>query len=61
MHSIREAIGGTMSSMNGPEKLMKTVANDVQGLLIPGAGHFLAQEAMLAVLTEFPVPYRDGR
>ena len=39
------AIGGGTSSMEGPEVLMKTVANDVQGLIIPGAGHFLAEEA----------------
>jgi pimeloyl-ACP methyl ester carboxylesterase len=33
------AIGGGTSSMNAPEAVMKTVANDVQGLVIPGAGH----------------------
>ena len=57
------AIGGGTSSMNGPELLMKAVANDVQGLEIPGAGHFVAEEApqqMLAALTEFLAPYRDG-
>jgi pimeloyl-ACP methyl ester carboxylesterase len=58
------AIGGGTSSMNAPELVMKTVANDVQGLVIPGAGHFLAEEApkqMIAALTEFLAPYRDGR
>jgi pimeloyl-ACP methyl ester carboxylesterase len=57
------AIGGETSSMDGPELLMKAVANDVQGLEIPGAGHFLAEEApqqMLAALTEFLAPYGDG-
>ncbi len=57
------AIGGETSSMNGPELLMKAVANDVQGLEIPDAGHFLAEEApqqMLAALTQFLAPYRDG-
>jgi pimeloyl-ACP methyl ester carboxylesterase len=57
------AIGGERSSMDGPEQLMKVVANDVQGLVIPGAGHFLAEEApeqVLAALTEFLAPYRDG-
>ena len=39
------AIGGGTSSMDGPELVMKIVANDVQGLVIPGAGHFLAEEA----------------
>ena len=57
------AIGGGTSSMNGPEVVMKTVANDVRGLVIPGAGHFVAEEApeqLLAALTEFLAPYRDG-
>jgi pimeloyl-ACP methyl ester carboxylesterase len=57
------AIGGETSSMNGPELLMKTLANDVHGAVIPGGGHFLAEEApeqMLAALTEFLAPYRDG-
>jgi hypothetical protein len=31
------AIGGETSSMNAPELVMKTDANDVQGLVIPGA------------------------
>jgi pimeloyl-ACP methyl ester carboxylesterase len=47
--------------MEGPGLLMKLVANDVQGLVIPGAGHFLAEEApeqMIAALTEFLAPYR---
>ena len=49
--------------MNPPEVLMKIVANDVQGLVIPGAGHFVAEEApdaVLAGLTKFLAPYRDG-
>jgi pimeloyl-ACP methyl ester carboxylesterase len=56
------AIGGQVSSMTGPEVVMKAVANDVQGLVIPGAGHFLAEEApeqMIAALTEFLAPYRE--
>jgi pimeloyl-ACP methyl ester carboxylesterase len=56
------AIGGERSSMDGPEQLMRVVANDVQGLVIPGGGHFLAEEApkeLLAALTEFLAPYRD--
>jgi pimeloyl-ACP methyl ester carboxylesterase len=56
------AIGGEASSKEGPALLMKLVANDVQGLVIPGAGHFLAEEApeqMIAALTEFLAPYRD--
>jgi pimeloyl-ACP methyl ester carboxylesterase len=57
------AIGSGTFSMNGPELVMKVVANDVQGLVIPGAGHFVAEEApeqMIAALTEFLAPYRDG-
>ena len=49
--------------MGGSQALMQIVANDVRGLVIPGAGHFLAEEApqqMLAALTEFLAPYRDG-
>jgi pimeloyl-ACP methyl ester carboxylesterase len=56
------AIGGEASSMEGPAQLMQLVANDVQGLVIPGAGHFVAEEApeqLLAALTEFLAPYRD--
>ena len=57
------AIGGERtSSVSPPEVLMEIVANDVQGLVIPGAGHFVAEEApeqMVAALTEFLAPYRD--
>jgi pimeloyl-ACP methyl ester carboxylesterase len=57
------AIGGEMSSADGPRAVMQIVANDVRGLVIPGAGHFLAEEApepMTAALTEFLAPNRDG-
>ena len=57
------AVGGGMSSMNGPALLLKTVATDVRGLVIPGAGHFIAEEApkpMIAALSEFLAPYRDA-
>jgi pimeloyl-ACP methyl ester carboxylesterase len=42
---------------------MKLVADDVQGVIIPGSGHWVAEEApqqLLAVLTPFLIPYRDG-
>ena len=42
---------------------MKLVADDVQSVLIPGAGHWLAEEApeeFLTALTAFLAPYRDG-
>jgi pimeloyl-ACP methyl ester carboxylesterase len=57
------AVGGGNYSMDAPRVLMQTVANDVQGLIIPGAGHFVAEEApdaLLAGLTNFLAPYRDG-
>jgi pimeloyl-ACP methyl ester carboxylesterase len=41
---------------------MKLVADDVQGLIIPDCGHWLAEEApeqMVAALTAFLAPYRD--
>ena len=42
---------------------MKLVADDVQSVVIPGAGHWVAEEApeeMLAALTAFLAPYRNG-
>ena len=42
---------------------MRLVADDVQSVVIPGAGHWVAEEApdeMLAALTAFLAPYRDG-
>jgi len=42
---------------------MKLVADDVQTLVIPGIGHWLAEQApgqMLTVLTAFLAPYLDG-
>jgi pimeloyl-ACP methyl ester carboxylesterase len=56
------AIGGAASGSERIGKTMKLVADDVQGLVIPGCGHWLAEEApeeMLAALTAFLAPYRD--
>ena len=42
---------------------MQAVADDMQSVVIPGVGHFVAEEApdeVLAALTEFLAPYRDG-
>ena len=42
---------------------MKLVADDVQSVVIPGTGHWVAEDApddMLAALTAFLAPYRDG-
>jgi pimeloyl-ACP methyl ester carboxylesterase len=57
------AIGGTESLGAMAADTMKLVADDVQTLVIPGTGHWLAEQApeeMLAALTEFLAPYRDG-
>jgi pimeloyl-ACP methyl ester carboxylesterase len=57
------AIGGATSSGDGARAVMQMVANDVQGLVVGGAGHFVAEEApdaVLAGLTKFLAPYRDG-
>jgi pimeloyl-ACP methyl ester carboxylesterase len=53
------AIGGAESAGEGIANTMKLAANDVQGLVIPGCGHWVAEEApeeMLAALTAFLAP-----
>ena len=43
--------------------IMAPVADDVQSLVLAGAGHWIAEQApeqMVAALTEFLAPYRDG-
>jgi pimeloyl-ACP methyl ester carboxylesterase len=57
------AIGGEKSFGEHVAEAMEPVADDVQSLVVPGAGHFVAEEApdeMLAALTAFLAPYRDG-
>jgi pimeloyl-ACP methyl ester carboxylesterase len=42
---------------------MKLAADDVQTLVIPSCGHWVAEQApeeLLAALTGFLAPYRDG-
>ena len=42
---------------------MKLTADDVQTLVIPGCAHWVAEQApeqLLAALTTFLAPYRDG-
>jgi pimeloyl-ACP methyl ester carboxylesterase len=56
------AIGGAESSGEGVGKTMKLAADDVQTLVIPGCGHWVAEQApdeLLAALTAFLTPYRD--
>jgi pimeloyl-ACP methyl ester carboxylesterase len=57
------AIGGSESSGEGPGNTMRLVADDVQGLVLQGSGHWVAEqapEALLAALTGFLAPYRDA-
>jgi pimeloyl-ACP methyl ester carboxylesterase len=57
------AIGGAASFGEHVADAVRVVADDVQSVVIPGTGHFVAEEApeeMLAALTAFLAPYRDG-
>jgi pimeloyl-ACP methyl ester carboxylesterase len=57
------AVGGEASFGEHVGEAVQAVADDVQSVVIPGAGHFLAEESpdeLLAALTAFLAPYRDG-
>jgi pimeloyl-ACP methyl ester carboxylesterase len=57
------AMGGAESLGGMAADTMKLVADDVQTLVIPGIGHWLAEQApdeLVAALTAFFAPYRDG-
>jgi pimeloyl-ACP methyl ester carboxylesterase len=57
------AIGGAESGGAGVEATMKLVADDVQGVVLAGAAHWVAEQApeeLLAALTDFLAPYREG-
>jgi pimeloyl-ACP methyl ester carboxylesterase len=57
-------IGGAASNGEHVGSAMKSLATDAQSAVIPGAGHWFAEEApeeTLAALTAFLAPYRDGR
>jgi pimeloyl-ACP methyl ester carboxylesterase len=57
------AIGGEESGGEGPANAMKLVADDVQGVVLAGAAHWVAEQApeeLLAALTEFLAPSRDS-
>jgi pimeloyl-ACP methyl ester carboxylesterase len=57
------AIGGAASVGAGVGLTMQAAAHDVQSLVIPGTGHWVAEEApeeMLAALTTFLAPYRSA-
>ncbi len=56
------AIGGAESAGQNAGNAMKLVADDVQTLVIPGVGHWVAEQApteIVAALTTFLAPYRD--
>src|SRR6476620_9292953 len=55
-------MGGAESSGAMAADTMKLTADEVQTLVIPGIGHWLAEQApneLVAALTEFLAPYRD--
>ena len=57
------AIGGELSFGEHVADAMKLVADDVQSVVLEGAGHFVAEEApdeLLEALTGFLAPYREG-
>jgi pimeloyl-ACP methyl ester carboxylesterase len=58
------AMGGAESSGAMVGDTMRLVADDVESLVIPDCGHWLAEQApdaVLAALTTFLAPYRDSK
>ena len=56
------AIGGEESGMEGVEATMRLVADDLQGVVLSGAAHWVAEQApdeLLAALQDFLAPYKD--
>ena len=57
------AIGGAKGIGEGTASTMKLVADDVQSVIIPGSGHWVAEEApeqLLSAVTAFLTPYRTN-
>ncbi|MER7441749.1 alpha/beta fold hydrolase [Micromonospora avicenniae] len=57
-------IGGEKNWGDLPGQAMMPLADNVQTVVIPGAGHWLAEQApeeLLAALTTFLAPYRAGQ
>jgi pimeloyl-ACP methyl ester carboxylesterase len=57
------AIGGAESTGETIGAIVKLVADDVQTVVLPGAGHWIAEQApdaLLAALTGFLAPYRTA-
>ena len=56
------AMGGEESGGENAANAMKLVADDVQGVVLRGSGHWVAEQApeeLLAALAEFLAPYRE--
>ena len=56
-------MGGALSGGEMAAEAMKLVADDVQTVVLPDSGHWVAEEApeaLLAAVTDFLAPYRDG-
>ncbi len=56
-------IGGALSGGEMAADTMKLVADDVQSVVLPDSGHWVAEEApeaLLAAVTEFLAPYKEG-
>jgi pimeloyl-ACP methyl ester carboxylesterase len=57
------AMGGEQSGMENAANAMRLVADDVQGVVLRGSGHWVAEQApeeLLATLTGFLGPYRTA-
>jgi len=57
------AIGGAESGMEGVEATMRLVGDDVSGVVLEGAAHWVAEQApeeLATTLKEFLALYRDG-
>ena len=57
------AIGGEASYGEHVAEVMRLIADDVESVVISGAGHWVAEQApdqVVAALTAFLAPYRDG-
>ncbi len=55
-------IGGEESGGENAANAMKLIADDVQAVVLPRSGHWVAEqapEALLTALTEFLAPYRE--
>ena len=63
LHPAVLALGGALGLGEGAANTMKLVADDVQSVVIPGSGHWIAEEApdeVVSALTTFLAPYHAG-